>query len=156
LCIAETEIDTIGIENMIGDYAAWGYFQTIPWQVNKIFVAALKEKYGKNQLASDATESAYFAVYLWKNSVIAAQTIDPKQVRKHLSLQPFYAPEGMIYSDQSNNNTWRFSRIGKVQKDGQFFIIWESEKAINPQPFSLYFNEADLQSINVQLSKDIQ
>lgn len=155
-CIAETEIHAIGIENMIGDYAAWGYFQTIPWQVNQTFVAALKTTYGNNQLASDAIESAYFAVHLWKNSVTAAQTVDPKQVKKHLSLQAFYAPEGMIYTDQSHNYTWRLSRIGKVQKNGQFFIIWESEKAISPQPYSLYLSKEDVQSINVQLSKDMQ
>lgn len=134
-CIEEPQIAMIGVNNIINNYSASGYFQTVSWAswtVNQSFVAHFKKQFGPVRTIGNAIETAYLSIYLWANSVIQANTPDPEKVRNHLALQSFYAPEGMIYIDQHKNHTWRFSRIGKVQKDGQFFIIWESEKAIEP------------------------
>ena len=47
----------------------------------------------------------------------------------------FAAPGGLVRIDPQNQHTWKVSRIGKVQRDGQFKIVWSSEDPLPPRPF---------------------
>lgn len=149
--IAEPELSTITVDNVVGDYTTWGYFQTIADTTNYSFIARFKKEYGQDRVISDPLEAAYCAVYLWKNSVAQAGTADPKKIRIYLPLQSFYAPQGMIYIDSSNNHTWRFVRVGQIQENGQFKVIWDSRKAIQPQPFSSYVTQQDWEEFSSNL-----
>jgi urea transport system substrate-binding protein len=149
--IAEPEIQIIGPENVVGDYAVWGYFQSISNTTNDTFIRKFKKEYGEDQDISDPLEAAYHGVYLWKKAVIQAQTSNPRRVRSHIPLQAFYAPQGMIYIDRDNNHTWRFIRLGKIKADGQFDILWNSAKAVKPQPFTQYVTENEWEEFSSNL-----
>ncbi|MDP6356419.1 MAG: transporter substrate-binding protein, partial [Planctomycetota bacterium] len=67
-----------------------------------------------------------------------ARTDQVSEVRKHLANQTYMAPEGIVSIDPDNNHTWKKVRVGRIREDGQFNIVWDSEKPIPPVPYPVY------------------
>jgi urea transport system substrate-binding protein len=139
--IAEEEVKAIGVEYLKGHYAAWNYFQTVDTPANQKFVQAFKAKYGADRVTNDPMESAYIAVYLWKQAVEKAKAADDLEaVRKAALGQTFDAPQGMVTLD-SNHHISKFVRIGEVAEDGLFKIVNSTDKAVDPIPWNQYVAE---------------
>jgi urea transport system substrate-binding protein len=138
--IAEEEVKAIGPEYLKGHYAAWNYFQTVDTPTNKKFVEAFKKEYGNDRVTNDPMESAYIAVYLWKQAVEAAKTTDLEPVRKAAVGQAFDAPQGTV-TMASNHHISKFVRIGEVGEDGLFKIVNSTEKAVTPVPWNQFVAE---------------
>ncbi len=141
--IAEDELRTLGAKMMVGDYAAWNYFQSIKSDENAGFVERFQKKYGPHRVTDDPMEAAYFGVYLWAQAVEHAETDDVKAVRQAIKNQSFMAPEGLVSVDADNNHTWKAVRIGKITEKGQFDIVWTSEKPVRPVPYPVYRSEEE-------------
>ncbi len=138
--IAEEEVKAIGPEYLKGHYAAWNYFQTVDTPTNKKFVEAFKKKYGADRVTNDPMESAYIAVYLWKQAVEQAKSTDLEAVRKAAVGQTFDAPQGQVTMDQSHHIS-KFVRIGEVGEDGLFKIVYSTDKAVTPLPWNQFVAE---------------
>jgi len=136
--IAEDELRVMRAEYMVGNYASWNYFQCLKTEKNREFVGRFKEKYGSHRVTDDPMESGYFGVHLWAQAVKEAGTDDVNKVRKAVKNQSYSAPEGMVYVDSENNHVWKTVRIGRIKEDGQFNILWSSEKPIRPVPYPAY------------------
>ena len=61
---------------MVGDYAAWDYFQSIDRPENREFVRKFKAIHGQDRTTSDVIEAAYFSVHLWAQAVVEAQSAE--------------------------------------------------------------------------------
>lgn len=133
--IAEDELRTINPKDLEGSYAAWNYFQSLPSEVNKGFVSRFKAKYGQDRVTDDPIEAGYDAVYLWAQAVKDANTDSVTAVQNTIKRQSFNAPEGTVSIDPDNLHTWKYVRIGKIRGDGQFDIVWSSDKPIQPIPY---------------------
>ena len=72
--IAEDELRKLPLRDMVGDYAAWDYFQSIDRPENREFVREFKAKYGADRVTSDVIEAAYNSVWLWAQAVAEAET----------------------------------------------------------------------------------
>ncbi len=136
--IAEDELRVMGAEHMVGNYASWNYFQCLDTNENVAFVEKFKEKYGSHRVTDDPMEAGYFGVKLWAQAVRDAGNDDVNKVRKAVRNQSYSAPEGMVYVDSENNHVWKTVRIGVIRDDGQFNIVWSSEKPIRPVPYPAY------------------
>ena len=133
--LAEEEVFAIGTDYMEGHYAAWSYFQSVKSAANRKFVQAFKAKYGKRRVVSDPMEAAYTAVYLWKQAVEKVGTADDiAAVRSAAIGQTFNAPSGPVKL-HANHHLSKPCRIGQVQADGQFKIVYETG-AIVPKPWN--------------------
>ena len=137
--IAEPELKSSNVNAMIGDYATWNYFQSINRPENHQFITQFQKEYGKERVINDPMEAAYFGVHLWAQTVQQIKSVNATNVRSHLKNQAYNAPEGIVSIDPSNNHTWKRVRVGKIQSNGQFNIIWDSEKAIRPVPYPLIY-----------------
>lgn len=135
--IGENELATATGVDMVGDYAAWNYFQSIDRPENRAFVAAFQEAYGADRTTSDVMVAAYDSVRLWAQAVREAGTAAVGQVRSALRHQSLAAPEGIIAVDPETQHTWRPVFIGRIRADGQFDIVWSSRTAVRPVPFPL-------------------
>jgi len=144
--IAEDELRTMGLGAMVGDYASWNYYQSVDREENREFVKRFQEKYGPDRVTDDPMEAAYAGVHLWAQAVREAGTDDPRAVRDAVTNQRFEAPEGTVYVDPRNNHLWKTVRIGQVKEDGQFAIVWTSERPIRPDPFPGYRTEPEWQA----------
>ena len=134
LSVTEDELLGIGGENMEGFYASMKYFESLDNANNKKFVADFKTKYGANSVMGDVTQAAYLGPWLWKAAVEKAGSFDvDKVVAASPNLELTTAPEGYV-KIHPNHHLWSKTRIGQVQKDGQFKVVFESG-LIEPNPF---------------------
>lgn len=133
--IGENELQELPVKDMVGDYAAWSYFQSIDSPVNRDFVRRFKAKYGADRTTSDSIVAAYNAVQLWARAVDEAETDAPAEVRKFAIRESLEAPEGVISVDLDSLHTWRPFYLGKIRADGQFDVVWSLEKPVRPVPF---------------------
>lgn len=134
--IGEAEVKEIGIEYLIGHYAAWNYFMTVDNPANQIFMQKFQEKYGNNRVINDPMEAAYIAVYLWKQAVEKAGTTnDLEKVRLAALGQTFNAPEGRVKME-NNHHISKYVRIGEVRNDGLFEIVFSTPETVKPEPWN--------------------
>ncbi len=141
--IGENELAAATGVDMVGDYAAWNYFQSIERPENQAFVRAFKARYGADRTTSDVIVAAYNSVRLWAQAVREAGTADVRQVRSLLRHQSLAAPEGIIAVDPESQHTWRPVFIGRIRADGQFDVVWSSRTAVRPVPYPISRSRTD-------------
>jgi urea transport system substrate-binding protein len=140
--IAEDELRTLGAAQMAGNYASWNYFQSIKSEQNTSFVDEFKKKYGADRVTDDPMEAAYFGVHLWAQAVEEAGVANASDIRRTITRQSYFAPEGVVAIEPGTLHTWKVARIGKIKADGQFEIVWESNGPIRPVPYPVYRDQA--------------
>jgi urea ABC transporter urea binding protein len=133
--VAEEEVRAIGPSNIAGHLVVWNYFQTVDTAENRKFVKAYQARYGENRVTDDPIEAAYLGVYLWKQAVEKAGSIDVAKVRAAAKNIEFAAPSGLVKIDAQTQHTWKTVRIGQVRSDGQIEEIWNSGAPVQPDPF---------------------
>ena len=145
--LAEAEVNNIGREVMVGHYAAWNYFQSIQRPENQQFIQNYKARYGASKLIDDPMEASYIGVHLWARAISQARSTIPDRLINVLGKQSINAPEGIVSIDQSTLHLWKKTRIGRIQEDGQFEIVWSSPEPIRPVPFPTYRSESEWRNI---------
>lgn len=134
LSVTEDEMLGVGGENAEGFYSSMKYFQSLDNPNNKKFVEAFKAKYGANAVIGDVTQAGYLGPWLWKAAVEKAGSFDvDKVVAASPGIELKTAPEGYVKLHE-NHHLWSKTRIGQIQKNGQFKLIYESG-LIEPNPF---------------------
>lgn len=134
ISVTEDELLGIGGENMAGFYASMKYFQSLNNPNNAAFVAAFKAKYGAKAVIGDVTQAAYLGPWLWKAAVEKAGSFDvDKVVAASPGIELKTAPEGYV-KVHPNHHLWSKTRIGEVQANGQYKVLYESG-LIEPNPF---------------------
>lgn len=135
--IAENELAKMEPQDVVGQYSAWNYFQSVDRQENEIFVRNFKAKYGENEVINDVTASAYNSVRLWAQAVDEGGDPNPRTALKYLVRQSLDAPEGVISVDAETHHTWRPFYLGKARTDGQLDLVWRIQKPIRPEPYPI-------------------
>lgn len=133
--IAEEEVAGIGVQNILGQLTAWNYYQTVDSPANKSFVDAYKSAFGATKPTSDPMEAAYASVYLWKNTVEKAKSFAVADIQAAADGVSFDAPEGTVTIDGSNHHITKTARIGEIRADGLIYTVWDSGKAVTPDPY---------------------
>jgi urea transport system substrate-binding protein len=132
--VGEQELRSLNPSDAEGDYAAWTYFQSLDTTENAAFVGRYQEKYPQ-QCVTDPMETAYIAVKLWAAAVNEAQSIDPKKIRRALLNQHLKGPCGEVRIDPDTQHCFRTPRIGRIQADGQFRVVWSAPEPVRPEPY---------------------
>jgi urea transport system substrate-binding protein len=135
LGLAEEELRALDASDLVGDYAARSYFQSLDSAENERFVRAFQRRYGSDRVTSDPIEAGYIGTQLWAQAVTQAGTDRVRAVRQAIARQSLSAPEGMVYVDPETQHTWKSVHIGRVRMDGQFEVVWSSGKPVRPVPY---------------------
>ncbi|HIK55920.1 MAG TPA: urea ABC transporter substrate-binding protein [Synechococcales cyanobacterium M55_K2018_004] len=142
--IAEEEVQAIGKEYLLNQFAAWNYFMTVDTPENKAFVEAFKAEYGADRVTNDPMEAGYISVNIWKKAVEKAGTAgtptDLEAVRTAAYGQEFAAPEGPVKMFP-NHHISKTPRIGKVRDDGLFEIVYSTPAPVDPVPWNQFVAE---------------
>jgi urea ABC transporter urea binding protein len=141
--IAEAELAEIGPELVAGHYAAWSYFQSVDSDENRAFIERFCNRFGRQRVLDDPMEASYIAVKLWVNAMRSADTSDTVAVKTALTRQTLPAPEGIVAVDADTLHLWKQVRIGRARADGQFDIVWQSGRSIEPAPFPFFIPHAE-------------
>lgn len=136
--IGESELANLSARDLAGDYAVWNYFQSLDSPANRRFVAAFRSRYGQGRVVSDPMEAAYFGVQLWAQAVRRTGSADVDVVRNAMPGRMVDAPEGLVYIDPKTRHTWKNVRVGRIRADGQFDVVWSTQKPVRPIPYPIY------------------
>lgn len=128
--IAERGFSAMRIADVVGTYAAWNYFQSVDRPENKRFIKELRAKYYRPLIVTDPMEAAYAGVHLWAQAVEAARSDKPQAIREALRRQTFDGPSGMFQFDPATQHASKTARIGRLQANNQFEIVWSSPAPI--------------------------
>lgn len=131
--MAETEIEAIGPQSRVTYYSCFPYFSSISSPLNRSFVQSYRQMYGTDVISS-AMENTYNSVFLLAEALRRISTTQTHEIRKAWEGLSLEAPQGTIRT-ASNQHIWHHARIGKVNEQGKFDIVWESKKPIAPIPF---------------------
>ncbi len=149
--IAEAEVKAIGPAMLAGDYAARNYFQSVDTDENRAFVSGFKARYGQDYVTTDSMEAAYFGVMLWAKAVEEAGSPDFRDFRATIKGQSMAAPGGTVTIDPATQHTWKTVRIGRIRPDGNFEILWDSQRPVRPVPFPSFLPKGEWISFLDQL-----
>ncbi len=142
--VGEEELRGIDTKPLVGQLAAWNYFESLDNPVNKDFVEKWKA-YAKAKnlpnyqtaVTNDPMEATYVGINMWAQAVEKAGTTDVDKVREAMAGQTFAAPSGYTLTmDKTNHHLWKPVMIGEVQEDGQFNVVWQTDGPIRAQPWS--------------------
>ena len=133
--ISEQELSSLSTKDIVGDYAAWSYFHSVDRPQNRKFIQRLQARYGDQRIASDPMEAAYFGVHVWAQAVVKAGSDDVRAIRAAAKHQEFDAPEGMVRIDPETQHTSKVFRIGRINPNGRFEVVYSSEVPIAPIPY---------------------
>jgi urea transport system substrate-binding protein len=135
ISVTEDELLGIGGENAVGFYAAMKYYQSLDNDNNKNFVAEFKKMWGDDSVIGDVTQAAYLGPWLWKLAVEKAGSFDVDKIAVASNGIEFTgAPEGYVRVHDTNHHLWSKTRVGRILKDGQYDVIFESD-LVEPNPF---------------------
>lgn len=140
--ISETDISNDDdIKYLLGHYSAWNYFQTINTSINKNFVSEYKSFYGNDAKVSDHMEAGYIGFNLFARAVSNTDNDkDINLIKKNIIEIPYAAPEGDVVVNNSNH-TSKYVRIGRINKNGLFDIIFNTLNSIDPLPWNKNIEE---------------
>lgn len=138
---------------MIGNYAAWNYFQSVNTPLNNQFIAKF-QAFSQLTALDNAVEASYFGVHLWAQAVQEAGTTLPRALRYILASMRINAPEGPVTIDIEGLRAWKHARIGKIQADGQFEVVWTSQSQIRPIPFQMLHSQIEWDQLTDDHEKD--
>ena len=142
--VGEEELRGIDTKPLLGQLAAWNYFQSLQNPVNAEFVAKYKA-YAKAKnlpnyqtaVTNDPMEATYVGMYMWKQAVEQAKSTDVDKVIAAMGGQKFAAPDGFtIEMDKTNHHLHKPVFIGEIQPDGQFNVVWKTKGPVRAQPWS--------------------
>lgn len=135
MAVGEEEVKSIGGASIAGQFTSWNYYQSLDTPENRRFVEDFQRRYGVERVTSDPMESAYTAVYLWKEMVEQARTFDPHRVVGATKDITVDSPEGTVRLDGENHHVTKTARIGEIRSDGQIDQVWQSDGPIVPDPY---------------------
>jgi urea transport system substrate-binding protein len=136
--IAEVELASMTTLHTTGHYAVWNYFQSLPSENNKAFVARYQRRFGAQAVIDDPMEASYTGLMLWAQAAREAGSAEPAKVQHTILRQTMNAPEGVVSVDHNTRHLWKTPRIGKIRQDGQFDIVADAGRAVEPAPFPYY------------------
>ena len=149
--VSENEFAQIGADAMAGDYITASYFQSIDRENNFQFIANFRNKFGSDRVLSEPVEAGYVGMHIWAQAAKIAQSVEANKVKEHLYNRVFNAPSGIVYVDNASFDLWKMVFVGKLRSDGQFTIVWDSKKQIQPLNYPIFKNKSAWDALVISL-----
>jgi urea transport system substrate-binding protein len=152
--VGEEQLRRMDIADLVGDYAAWTYFQSIDTPENKEFLRAFHARFGKQRVVTDPMEAAYVGVELWAKAVEEAKSVVPREIRNAMRNQRMLSPGGEVRVDADSQHLWLTPRIGRVRDDGHFEVVWTAAAPEAPEPYPPSRTAADWKAFLHDLQRE--
>ncbi|EOI6872017.1 urea ABC transporter substrate-binding protein [Yersinia enterocolitica] len=142
--VGEEELRGIDTKPLVGNLAAWNYFQSVDNPTNKKFVEQWKAYAKAHKLpnadtavTNDPMEATWIGMHMWAQAVEKAKSTDVDKVRAAMAGQTYPAPSGFTLTmDKTNHHLHKPVMIGEIEADGQFNVVWQTDAPIRAQPWS--------------------
>lgn len=142
----EMIIQAMGASCAEGHYASMNYFSSLDTPASREFVKKYNAYSHDGSVITSSAEATYDSCYLLAKAIEKVSTpYDTHSLIKAFSGLTFDAPQGKIKIDKNNHCTWLYSRFA-IAHNGKFKIVYESKKAIKPEPWPTILYPNRLQS----------
>ena len=135
LTTTESEVRAMGFDIAAGHITAAPYFQSVSGERNNSFVKCYKARYGEDEPTNMCAEAAYFQVHLFANALAQTNSLDTDLIKQCVLGSDFDAPQGRVSVSAATSHTNLWSRVGRVDRRGQFEIMQQSEMPVGADPF---------------------
>lgn len=142
LTTTETEVQAMGWDVAEGHITAAPYFECLGGPANRSFVSRYKQRYGESAVTNMCLEAAYFQVYLFAKALEQANTLDTDALRPLALGSSIEAPQGSVAINPRCGQANLWTRIGKVNRSGQFEIEFDSGAPIQADPYLVIYGES--------------
>ncbi|WP_145560606.1 urea ABC transporter substrate-binding protein [Yersinia bercovieri] len=142
--VGEEELRGIDTKPLVGNLAAWNYFQSVDNPTNKKFVEQWKAYAKAHKLpnadtavTNDPMEATWVGMHMWAQAAEKAKSTDVDKVRAAMAGQTYPAPSGFTLTmDKTNHHLHKPVMIGEIEANGQFNVVWQTDAPIRAQPWS--------------------
>jgi urea transport system substrate-binding protein len=137
--VGEEEVAGIDTKPLVGDLAAWNYFESIKTPANDAFIKQW-HVYTKNpkRVTNDPMEAAYIGFQMWVKAVEKAGTTDPDKVIAALPGTTAPNLTGGVSVMGNNHYISKPVYIGELRGDGQFDVVYKTKGVIPGDAWSDY------------------
>jgi len=135
LTTTEAEIRAMGFDVGEGHITAAPYFQCVDGQSNSSFVARYKKRFGEDEPTNMCAEAAYFQVHIFASTLAETNSLETDALRPMVLGSEFDAPQGRVAINPIWSHADLWTRIGRVDRRGQFEIVQQSLAPIRADPY---------------------
>jgi urea transport system substrate-binding protein len=135
--VGEEELAGMDTKPLVGQLAAWNYFESIDKPANHAFINEWHKFTNKpGRTTNDPMEAHYIGFNMWVQAVEKARTTDHDAVIDAMVgiRQPNLT--GGIATMLPNHHLTKPVFIGEIQDDGQFNVVWQSPDLIPGKAWS--------------------
>jgi urea transport system substrate-binding protein len=144
--VGEEELSGIDTKPLVGHLAAWNYFESVDDPANEAFIKSWHEFIKDDKrVTNDPMEAHYIGFNLWVKAVEKAGSVKVDDVLNVIVGLSTPNLTGGTAKLLPNHHLTKPVLIGEIQDDGQFQVVWETEKEVDGDAWSDYLPEsADL------------
>jgi branched-chain amino acid transport system substrate-binding protein len=135
LTTSEAEVAEMSAEAAEGHLTAAPFFEVLATPAARRFVAAFKQRFGPAAPVTASAEAAYFQVHIAARALGRAGTDDPDRILREVPDAEFDAPQGRVRIDSTNNHTYLWPRVARLDARGSFQIVWNPGGRVKPDPY---------------------
>jgi branched-chain amino acid transport system substrate-binding protein len=135
LTMVEGEVQQVGADLCRGHITAATYFSSLDSDANRRFVADFRARFGAGAPVSMWAEGAFSQVHLFARALALAGSLDTQKLLQAALQVSVEAPSGTLTLDPENQHACLRPRIGRVNADGGFDLLWEAPSPVKPDPY---------------------
>lgn len=141
--VGEEELAGLDTAPLVGHLAAWNYFMSVDTPENADFIKTWHAFIGdEERVANDPMEAHYIGFNMWVKAVEAAGTTKADAVIDSIVGVEVPNLTGGTAVMLSNHHVTKPVLIGEIQEDGQFDVVWETEKLVPGDAWSDFLPES--------------
>ena len=135
--VGEEELAGIDTKPLVGQLAAWNYFQSVNTPDNEAFIKNWRE-FTKNpkRVTNDPMEAHFIGFNMWVQAVEQAGTTDSDAVRQAMIGQKAPNLTGGTAVMNVNHHLSKPVLIGEILPDGQFQVVWKTKDLVKGDAWS--------------------
>ncbi len=137
--VGEQELAGIDTKPLVGNLAAWNYFESVDTPANKSFIEAWHKFTGDaKRVTNDPMEAHYIGFNMWVKAVEKTGTTDPDRIIDAMVgiSQPNLT--GSTATMLPNHHLTKPVLIGEIQDTGQFDVVWQTPAPVPGKAWSPY------------------
>jgi ABC-type branched-subunit amino acid transport system substrate-binding protein len=135
LTMAEMEVRVAGIDNCEGHLSCSSYFAGAAGGSPDDFRTKFRARFGEHMEPSRYSAIAYAQIHLFAAALARAGSLEPERLSAAVYGVEVDAPYGSFTIDPDTNHAWLPARIGQVNRQGLFDVVWQSAAMLKPDPF---------------------
>jgi branched-chain amino acid transport system substrate-binding protein len=150
LTTSEAEVAEMSAEAAEGNITAAPFFEVLATPAARKFISAFKLRHGSDAPVTAGAEAAYFQVHIAAGALARAGTDDPERLLPELRDAEFDAPQGRVRIDPTNNHTYLWPRVARVDARRCFQIVWNPGVRVKPDPYCIVLSLDDWSADGLQ------